>query len=78
MSIETQKHPHYVPAETYLHTCPPIVDKEQLHKMYPECYNGIGKFKNYEYCIKLEENAKPIVHPVRKIAVALRGEIEKF
>ena len=62
ISTESQRHPDYVSPETYLHSCPPIVNKKQLHRMYPECFNGIGKFKNYEYHIniKLEENAKPV------------------
>ena len=45
--------------------------------MYPECFNGTDKFKNYECHIKLEDNAKSAVHPFRKIALALGGELEK-
>ena len=44
--------------------------------MNPECFNGIGKFKNYEH-IKLKDNAKEIVHSFGKIALALRGKLEK-
>ena len=39
--------------------------------MYPECFNGIGKFKDYEYKIKFEDNVKPIVH------LALRSKLKK-
>ena len=45
--------------------------------MYHERFNGIGKFKNYEYHIKLDDNAKPVFHPVRKTALALRCKLEK-
>ena len=45
--------------------------------MYPEFFNAIGKFKNYKYYIKLEENAKPFIHPVRKITLTLGGKLEK-
>ena len=45
--------------------------------MYPECFKGCGKYKNYEYLIKLGENVKPVVHQVTKIAIALRGTLEK-
>ena len=54
-----------------------ILNKEQLNRMYPECLNGIGKFKNYEHHMKLKGNTKSVVHPVRKIALALGGNLEK-
>ena len=43
--------------------------------MYPQCFNG--KFRNYEYHIKLEDNAKSVITPVRKIVVALISKLEK-
>ena len=45
--------------------------------MYSVCFSGVGKFKNKEYHIKFGGNAKPLVHQVRKIALALRGKLEK-
>ena len=53
-----QNHLDYMPFETDLHKCPPITSKEQLKNMYPECFDGIVKFKDYKYHISLEENAK--------------------
>ena len=37
----------------------------------------MGPFKNYKYHIELDKNAKPVVHPVRKIAVALICKLDK-
>ena len=48
------------------------MSKEQLKNMYPECFVGTDKFKDYKYHISIEENAKPVVHPARKIALALQ------
>ena len=45
--------------------------------MYPEWFYGIGKFKAYDYHITLEDNAKPVVHPLRKIALALQPKLDK-
>ena len=45
--------------------------------MYPECFYGIGKFKDYEYHITLEDNAKPVTHPPRKIPLALQSMLDK-
>ena len=45
--------------------------------MYPECFTGIGTFKNYKYHIELDKNAKWVVHPERKIALALIPKLDK-
>ena len=45
--------------------------------MYPECFTGIGTFKNYKYHIELDKNANPVVHPVRKIVLALIPKLDK-
>ena len=45
--------------------------------MYPECFYGIGKFKDYEYHITLEDNAKPVIHPPRKTPLALQPKLHK-
>ena len=42
ITLEIEMHPHYVSPQT---DHPPIYDKEQLHRMYPESIIGIGKFK---------------------------------
>ena len=68
LSQEIQNHPDYIPPETDLHKCPPILNKEKLKTMYPECFNGIGKFRDYKYYFSIEENAKHIIHPARKVA----------
>ena len=44
--------------------------------MCPVCLNGTGEFKLWEYHMKWEANAKQVGHPLRKIALALRGEFE--
>ena len=67
-----QNHLDYIPLTTDLHKCPLIMSKEQLKNMYPEYFEGIGKFKDYKYHISLEENAEPVVHPARKVALALQ------
>ena len=72
-----QKHPDYIPLKTDFHKCQLITSKEQLKNMYPDCFNGIGKFKDYKYHIGIEENAKPVVHPARKVALALQPKLKK-
>ena len=45
--------------------------------MYPVCFTGISTFKNYKYHIELDRHAKPVVHPERKIALALILKLDK-
>ena len=45
--------------------------------MYPECFYGIGKFKDYEYHITLEKNAKPGIHSPRTISLALQPKLDQ-
>ena len=77
LSPETKRLPDYLSSDTDLHSGPPILNKKQLHRMYPECFSGISKCESYEKHIKLEDNAKQVFHPVRKIALALGSKLEK-
>ena len=53
------------------------MSKEQLETMYSECFDGIGKFKDYKYHVSIEENAKPVIHLTRKVALALQPKLKK-
>ena len=45
-----------------LHSRPTINSKADLKEMYPECFGGGGMFKDFEYEIKVNSKAKPVVH----------------
>ena len=49
-----QNLPDYIPLKTDLHKYPAIIIKEQLKNVYPESFDGIGKFKDYKYHISIE------------------------
>ena len=51
---------------------PPIRSKEELKDMYPECFSGIGIFKNCKYHIEQNLKVKPVVHLPRKITLSLQ------
>ena len=44
---------------------------------HPECFHGVGKFKDYQYHIILEDNAEPVIHPSRQIPLALHPKLDK-
>ena len=69
--------PNYINAEGDIKSRPSISSRQQLRAMYPKCFAGIGIFKNYKYHIELDKNAKPVVHPVRKISLALIPKLDK-
>ena len=45
--------------------------------MYPDCFSCVGKFKDFEYHIKINKNVKPVVHMPHKIALSLQNILEK-
>ena len=44
--------------------------------MYPKLFKGLGRLEP-EHHIKLNDNASPIVHPLRKIPIGLREKLKK-
>ena len=39
--------------------------------MYPECFGGVGTFKDFEYEMKVDPKVKPVVHAPRRVPIAL-------
>ena len=68
---------NYIQPDSELHTRPPNKNKETLTEMYPECFTGIGKFKDFEYHINVDKNVKLVVHAPHKIAISLQGKLKK-
>lgn len=60
---------------------PPITSREKLETLYPDRFEGIGKFPG-EFHITLKDGAQPVVHPPRKYPIHFkeesRGELEKM
>ena len=74
---DLKAHQDNISVETDYQLWLPILNKEQLRQMYPECFYGIGKFKDYEYHMSLEDNAKAVIHPPKKIPLALQPKLDK-
>ena len=69
----------YIPPDIPIDERPSINSKEQLRKMYPECFeNGPqNAFPNYEYHITTDPNVKPVIHSPRRIPLGLRDDVKK-
>nr|XP_054752823.1 uncharacterized protein LOC129258608 [Lytechinus pictus] len=45
-----------------------ITDKEQLRKLYPDRFEGIGQFSG-EYHIVIDKDVQPVIHPARRCPI---------
>ena len=45
--------------------------------LYSDVFEGLGCITDVFYHIKVDNNAQPIVHPPRKVPVALRSKVQK-
>ena len=74
--VEQQGNDHIMP-NADLETRPQIRSKEQLKCMYPECFDWIGEFKNFEYHIELDPKFKPRIQTPHKSSIIHRTEIKE-
>ena len=74
---ENGKDEQYIPSDTPLNKRARITEKADLLKMYPECFHGVGCFKNFEYHISIDPSVKPVIHAPRKVPLELRDKLEQ-
>ena len=67
----------YIRPNADLETRPQIRCKEQLKHMYPECFDGIGEFKNFEYHIELDPKFQPRIQTPHKVALTIEPKLKK-
>ena len=64
----TEGSTEYIDANVSIEERRPIGSREDLKKMYPECFEQKGKcFKTFEHEIKIDPTVKPKAHPVRRV-----------
>ena len=51
--------------------------KPVITMKYTKCFEGIGKLKNVQLKIPIDEHATPVVQPIRRIPHLLREKLEK-
>ena len=57
----------YINSNVPIEDRPLVRNKEDLRRMYPECFETEGKgFQDYEYEIKLDPSISPKVHPLEE------------
>ena len=68
--------PRHIHPESDLQSRPTINNKADLKEMYPECFGGVGMFKDFEYEIKVDPKVKLVVHAPRRVPIALEPKLE--
>ena len=49
--------------------------KERLREMYPMVFSGLGRLKNYQLKLNLDEGVAPVAQPVRRIPFSRREKV---
>jgi len=49
---------------------------DDIIQEYPKCFSGLGKLKNFEVKIHIDESVKPVAQATRRIPLGLRGKLE--
>jgi hypothetical protein len=50
---------------------------EQLKQKYPKIFEGIGKLRNFKVKLHIDETAKPVANPHRRIPFHLRKTVKQ-
>ena len=53
---------------------PPLNSKEDLHRLYPDCFKGIGKFRE-TFHITLDLAVTPVVHASRRCPIHIKDDV---
>ena len=75
VSVE-QHEDDYIRPNADLETRPQIRCNEYLKCIHSECWDGIGKFKDFEYHIELDPN-KPRVQTPHKVGLSVEFGLKK-
>ena len=53
---------------------PPLNSKEDLQRLYPDCFKGIGKFRE-TFHITLDPGVTPVVHAPRRCPIHIKDDV---
>ncbi|XP_022805060.1 uncharacterized protein K02A2.6-like [Stylophora pistillata] len=53
------------------------IEEENLESEYADVFEGLGEVKGVQYKIQIDPNATPVVHPPRRVPVALREPLRE-
>ena len=54
-----------------------VLTKEKLREIYPQVFSGLGKLKNYQLELNIDESVTPVAQPIRRIPFSRREKVEE-
>ena len=74
---QCEKKKEYIMPNVPISERPRIRGKEDLRRMYPECFETQGKhFLDFEYTIKIDPSVKPKANPPRRVPLELKDKLK--
>jgi hypothetical protein len=52
-------------------------DFDELRVKYSKCFEGVGKLKDFQLDLHIDESVKPVAQPLRRLPYSLRKGVEK-
>lgn len=54
-----------------------VNDIPDIRTQFPACFDGLGKLKDFELKIPIDETVTPVIQPLRRVPYNLRDKLEK-
>ena len=51
--------------------------QEDIFDKYKSCFEGLGKLKDFQLDIPIDQNVKPVAQPMRHVPFSLRDKLEQ-
>jgi hypothetical protein len=51
--------------------------KAIIKQKFPKCFEGVGKLKDFQLKIPIDESVKPVIQPIRRIPFLLREKLDR-
>jgi len=64
------------PKVNMIHSEKGLNSKSDIMRKFPDVFSGLGKLKDYQLKIHVDENVKPIAQPVRRLPFNIRKSVE--
>jgi hypothetical protein len=51
--------------------------KAIIKQKFPKCFEGVGKLKDFQLKIPIDESVKPVIQPIRRIPFHLLEKLDR-
>ena len=54
-----------------------VLKEEDIFDKYKSCFEGLGKLKDFQLDIPIDQNVKPVAQPMRRVPFSMREKLEQ-